>query len=53
MARISPFFKSAIKRGKIELAPNQGTIEALHRRQLVEWHIYTFFRKNLNTVYYS
>jgi len=42
MARISPFFKSAIKRGKIELAPNQGTIEALHRRQLVEWHIYTF-----------
>ena len=42
MARISPFFKSAIKRGKIELAPNQGTIEALHRRQLVEWRIYTF-----------
>lgn len=42
MARISPFFKSAIKRGKIELAPNQGAIEALHRRQLVEWCIYTF-----------
>ena len=41
MARISPFFKSAIKRGKIVLAPNQGTIESLHRRQLVEWHIYT------------
>lgn len=42
MARISPFFKSAIKRGKIELAPNQGAIEALHRRQLVEWRIYIF-----------
>jgi hypothetical protein len=42
MARISPFFKSAIKRGKIALAPNQGTIESLHRRQIVEWHIYTF-----------
>lgn len=42
MARISPFLKSAIKRGKIALAPNQGTVESLHRRQLVEWHIYTF-----------
>ena len=53
MARISPFLKSAIKRGKIALAPNQGTVESLHRRQLVEWHIYTFVDGKQTTQYVS
>ena len=53
MARISPFLKSAIKRGKIALAPNQGTVESLHRRQLVEWHIYTFVDGKRTTQYVS
>ena len=53
MARISPFLKSAIKRGKIALAPNQGTIESLHRRQLVEWHIYTFVGGKRTSQYVS
>lgn len=53
MARISPFLKSAIKRGKIALAPNQGTIESLHRRQLVEWHIYTFVGGKQTSQYVS
>lgn len=53
MARISPFLKSAIKRGKIALAPNQGTIESLHRRQLVEWHIYTFVDGKRTSQYVS
>lgn len=42
MARISPLLKSAIKRGRIALAPGQGEVATLHRRQLVKWHIYTF-----------
>jgi len=53
MARISPFLKSAIKRGKIALAPNQGTVESLHRRQLVEWHIYTFVDGKRTSQYVS
>lgn len=53
MARISPFLKSAIKRGKIALAPNQGTVESLHRRQLVEWHIYTFVDGKRTSCYVS